>query len=35
MQVIVATKENNVGNNDNDELKKLIKSGNIKKGDRK
>ena len=35
MQVVVARKENNVGDNDNDELKKFIKSGDIKKGNRK
>ena len=32
MKIIIATKENNVRDNDNDELKKAIKSGNIKKG---
>ena len=34
MQIIVAQKENNIGDDDNDEIKKVVKPGDIKKGDR-
>lgn len=34
MQIIVAQKENNIGNDDNDKIKKVIKTRDVKKGDR-
>ena len=34
MQVVIAQKENNIRDNNDDELEKIIKSGDVKKGNR-